>query len=167
MPKDRGRVGMTWWWKQQLLGASRTGGISWKIMNNMKTGKVGKTQKNNIFFTNLFFSSELCYLFHDFSTDAACPTPTNNCFHNQVIPAPDKLGLVYQTFTELDMMYSDFVVWPQAAYSAVHQKWCSPNFPLLPSQHGCCSTWSKLWCATIEAFNSSCGAFIKFTRKGS
>ena len=35
---------------------------------------------------------------------------TNYGFHNQVIPAPDELGVVYQTFTELDMVYTDFVV---------------------------------------------------------
>ena len=37
-------------------------------------------------------------------------TPTNYCFHNQVIPPPDRLRVVYQTFTELHMVYSDFVV---------------------------------------------------------
>ena len=36
-------------------------------------------------------------------------TPINYCFDNQVIPPPDRLGVVYQTFTELDMVYSDFV----------------------------------------------------------
>ena len=40
---------------------------------------------------------------------------TNYGFHNQVIPAPDELGVVYQTFTELDMVHTDFIVWPQAA----------------------------------------------------
>ena len=42
-------------------------------------------------------------------------TPTNYYFHDQVIPPPDRVGVVCQTFTELDMVYSDFVVWPQAA----------------------------------------------------
>ena len=37
-------------------------------------------------------------------------TPNNYCFHNQVIPPPDRLGVVYQTFTKLHMVYSDFVV---------------------------------------------------------
>ena len=37
-------------------------------------------------------------------------TPTNYCFHDQVITPPDRLVVVCQTFTELDMVYSDFVV---------------------------------------------------------
>ena len=41
-------------------------------------------------------------------------TPQNYRFHNQVIPAPDRLGVVDQTFTKLDMVYSDF-------------KWSPPN----------------------------------------
>ena len=36
-------------------------------------------------------------------------TPNNYCFHNQVIPPPARLGVVYQTFTKLDMVYSDFI----------------------------------------------------------
>ena len=43
-------------------------------------------------------------------------TPNNFCFHDELIPLPDRLGEVYQTFTKLDTVYSDFVVWwPQAA----------------------------------------------------
>ena len=30
-------------------------------------------------------------------------SPTNHCFHNQVIPPPEGLGVVDQTFTKLDM----------------------------------------------------------------
>ena len=33
----------------------------------------------------------------------------NNYFHNQVIPLPDRLGVVDQTFTKLDLVYSDFI----------------------------------------------------------
>ena len=39
-------------------------------------------------------------------------TPNNYCFHNQVIPPPDRLGVVDQTFTKLDMVTSDFI-WSQ------------------------------------------------------
>ena len=35
-------------------------------------------------------------------------TPNNYCFHNQVIPPLESLGVVDQTFTNLDMVYSDF-----------------------------------------------------------
>ena len=31
-------------------------------------------------------------------------TPNNYCFHNQVIPAPDRMGVIDQTFTKLDMV---------------------------------------------------------------
>ena len=49
-------------WKQQLLGASRRGRISWKIMKNMKTGKVSKIQKKRNLFTSLvlFSNSKKC-----------------------------------------------------------------------------------------------------------
>ena len=35
--------------------------------------------------------------------------PNNYCFHNQVNPPPDRLGVVNQTFTKLDMVYCDFI----------------------------------------------------------
>ena len=40
-------------------------------------------------------------------------TPNNYCFHNQVIPPPNRLGVVDQTFTKLDMVTSDFL-WSQS-----------------------------------------------------
>ena len=39
-------------------------------------------------------------------------TPTNYCFQDQVTPPSNRLWVVHQTFTKLDMMYSDFIVWP-------------------------------------------------------
>ena len=44
--------------------------------------------------------------------------PDKYCFHNHVIPAPDQLGVVDQTFTKLDMVYSDFI-------------WSPPNMVLV------------------------------------
>ena len=53
MLKTPGSKVITWSWKQKLVGVSRTGGISWKIMKKMKTEKVSKIPKNNNFFTCL------------------------------------------------------------------------------------------------------------------
>ena len=39
-------------------------------------------------------------------------TLDNYCFHTQVIPRPDWLGVVDQTFTKLDIVTSDFI-WSQ------------------------------------------------------
>ena len=39
-------------------------------------------------------------------------TPTNYCFQDLVTPPSDRLWVGNQTFTKLDMVYSDFVVWP-------------------------------------------------------
>ena len=39
-------------------------------------------------------------------------TPNNYCFHNRVIQPPERLGVVDQTFTKLDMVYSD-CIWSQ------------------------------------------------------
>ena len=39
-------------------------------------------------------------------------TPTNYCFQDQVTSPSDRLLVVNQTFTKLDMMYTEFVVWP-------------------------------------------------------
>ena len=47
MLKTPGSKVNTWSWKQKLVGMSRTGGISWKIMKNMKTSKVTEVLKNN------------------------------------------------------------------------------------------------------------------------
>ena len=38
--------------------------------------------------------------------------PTNYCFQDLVTPPSDRLWVVNQTFTKLDMVYSDFLVWP-------------------------------------------------------
>ena len=112
-----------WSWIQQLVGESRTGGISWKIMKNMKTGKVSKNPKNNDigiynFFTCLLFFKILVTLpiFMFFMIfQLILPvllTPNNYCFHTKVIPPPDRLGVVDETFTKLDMVTSDFL-WSQ------------------------------------------------------
>ena len=37
-------------------------------------------------------------------------TPNKYCFHKQVIPPPERRGVVNQTFTKLDMVYSDFIL---------------------------------------------------------
>ena len=39
-------------------------------------------------------------------------TLNNYCSHNKVIPPPDRLGVVNQTFNKLDMVISDFL-WSQ------------------------------------------------------
>ena len=36
--------------------------------------------------------------------------PTNYCFQDLVIPPSDRLWVVNQTFTKLDMIYTEFVV---------------------------------------------------------
>ena len=36
-------------------------------------------------------------------------TPTNYCFQDQVTPPSDRLLVVNQTFTKLDMVYSEFL----------------------------------------------------------
>ena len=36
-------------------------------------------------------------------------TPTKYCFQDQVTPPSDRLWVVNQTFTKLDMVYSDFM----------------------------------------------------------
>ena len=51
-----GSGGITKAWKQQLVGVSGTGGISWKKMKNMKIGKVTKDLKNNKQGNKLLFS---------------------------------------------------------------------------------------------------------------
>ena len=51
-------------------------------------------------------------------------TPTNYCFNDQVIPLPDRLGVVYQTLTKLDMVQSDLLCghrWLPQSYSAVRE----------------------------------------------
>ena len=53
MLKTPGSKVITWSWKQKLVGVSRTVGISWKIKKKIKTDKVSKIPKNNIFFTGL------------------------------------------------------------------------------------------------------------------
>ena len=68
-------------WSWKLVGESRTGGISWKIMKNMKTGKVNKIPKNNNIGICNFFTCLLFFLnfgnftyfqvFHYLSTDSA------------------------------------------------------------------------------------------------
>ena len=42
MLKTPGSRGITWSWKQQLVGVNRTCGISWTITKNMKIGKYSK-----------------------------------------------------------------------------------------------------------------------------
>ena len=60
-------------------------------------------------------------------------TPNNYCFHNQVIPAPDWLGVVDQTFSKLDMVYSDFVWLPLYMVSVliwIHKNMVTTKLPL-------------------------------------
>ena len=38
--------------------------------------------------------------------------PNTYCFPDQVIPPSNRLWMVNQTFTKLDMVYSDFNMWP-------------------------------------------------------
>ena len=46
-------------------------------------------------------------------------TPTNYCFQDQVTPPSDRLLVVNQTFTKLDMVYSDFLWSPPDMASVV------------------------------------------------
>ena len=86
----------------------------------MKTGKVSKNPKNNNigicdFFTCLYFFQNFgnfanFHVFRDF--ELILPvllTPNNYCLHNQVIPPPDRLEVVDQTFTKLDVVTSGFI----------------------------------------------------------
>ena len=64
-------------------------------------------------------------------------SPKNYYFHNQVIPPPDKLGVVDQTFTKLDMVYSDFIqeniITTQHGFSlnsGLTKIWSQPDLPL-------------------------------------
>ena len=71
--------------------------------------------KNNNFFMCLLFFIILVYLsiFMFFVIVQLIPpvlmTPTRCCFHVQVTPPSDKMWVVNQTFTNLDMVYSAFV----------------------------------------------------------
>ena len=50
------------------------------------------------------------HVFHDFSTDCACPTHSQQLlFTRPGDPPSDRLWVVNQTFTKLDLVYSDFV----------------------------------------------------------
>ena len=62
MPKPPGSGSTNWKWKQKLVRESRTGGISWKIMKIIKTGKVSQILREKKFFTCLLF------FLKDFST---------------------------------------------------------------------------------------------------
>ena len=82
----------------------------------MKTGKASKIIKKKRFLHLFVIFKILLSLpfFMFFKIFQLIPpvllTPTNYCFHNWVIPPPDRLGVASQTFTKLDLMYSDFVV---------------------------------------------------------
>ena len=86
----------------------------------MKTGKVSQILKNNnigtfdfsprFFFFRILVTLPI-FMFFMF-LQLILPvllTPNNYCFHNQVSPPPDRLGVVNQTFTKLDMVISDFL----------------------------------------------------------
>ena len=71
--------------------------------------------------------------------------PNNYCFHNQVIPPPDKLGVVDQTFTKIDMVYSDFIqenmITTKHGFSlnsGFTKIWSQPDLPLYDAVHVSC-----------------------------
>ena len=78
---------ITWSWKQKLVGVSKTGGISFKIMKKGKQIKLAKFLKNNNIFTYLLLFRILVNLLIFVQLiPPALLTPTNCCFHDQVIP---------------------------------------------------------------------------------
>ena len=104
--------------KKLLVGESRTGRISWKTWKNIKITNLAKLRRKT---TTLVYaiSSSVCYFFKILVSPPIIMfvmifqfillTPNNYCFQNQVIPPPDRLGLVDKTFTKLYMVYSDFI----------------------------------------------------------
>ena len=84
----------------------------------MKIGKVTKILKNNkhvkkLLFLGILLTFSVFIIFMIFQLILpVLLTPTNYCFQDQVTPPSDRLWVVNQTFTKLDMVYSDFVVWP-------------------------------------------------------
>ena len=147
MPKTPGSGATFWSWRQQLVGESRTSGISWKIMKNMKPGKVGKILKNNNidicnFFTSLLFSEFwlLCqfscfsWFFHWFCLSYSLPTSI-------VFTIMWSLLLTDKGWSiKLDMVYSDFIQENMittkhgfSPYSGFTKIWSQPKLPLLYS----------------------------------
>ena len=146
MPKTPGSGDTFWSWKQQLVGVSRTGGISWKIMKNMKTGKVSKIPKNNNigicnFFTCLLFFQNFgnfanFHVFHDFSTDSACPTHSQQLLFSQ--PGDPSSwqtrggrSNLYQTWYGHQWFYMITTKHGFSLNSGFTKIWSPPNLPLL------------------------------------
>ena len=55
-------------------------------------------------------------------------TPTNYCFHNQVIPSPDRLDMVYSDFIQENMMPTKHGF---SLNSGITKIWSHSNLPLL------------------------------------
>ena len=139
----------------------------------MKTGKVSKNPKNNNigkcnFFTCFFFLFRILVTLPIFMFfmifQLILPvllTPNNYCFHNQVIPPPDRLGVVYQTFTKLDMVYSDFIQENMittkhgfSVKSGFTKIWSKPNLPLPYSGKHLYCIYSKIFAEKESHFYS-------------
>ena len=97
-----GSGGITWSWKQQLVGVNRTGGISWTIMKNMKIGKftnilnINKQVRKLLFFLKEILITLSVFIFFMIFQPISpfLLTPTNFCFHDQVITSlPGVLGI--------------------------------------------------------------------------
>ena len=65
----------------------------------------------NFFRILVAFSSFMFFMICQLSLPVLL-TLNNYCFHNKGIPPPDRLGVIDQTFTKLDMVTSD-LIWSQ------------------------------------------------------
>ena len=93
---------------------------SLKCESTSKFGKFTKSLNNNkqvkkLLFLGILLTFSVFIIFMIFQLILpVLLTPTNYCFQDQVTPPSDRLLVVNQTFTKLDMVYSDFYL-PWAA----------------------------------------------------
>ena len=142
MPKTPGSGNTFWSWKQQLVGEIRTGGISWKIMKNMKTGKVSKILKNNNiaiynFFTFLLFFQNFGNFanFHFFQLIFPVLTHSQQLLFSQPRdPCSWQTGggrsNLYQTVYCLQWFYMITTKHGFSLNSGFTKIWSQPNLPL-------------------------------------
>ena len=101
------------WWER--VGQAESVEKSWKNINITKLAKLRRKTTTLVYAISL----SVCYFFKILVSSPIIMfvmifqfillTPNNYCFQNQVIPPPDRLGLVDKTFTKLYMVYSDFI----------------------------------------------------------
>ena len=88
---------------------------SFKCESTSKLGKFTKSLNNikqvkKLLFLGILVNFSVFIIFMIFQLILpVLLTPTNYCFQDQVTPPSDRLWVVNQTFTKLDMVYSDFL----------------------------------------------------------